>query len=52
LLRKKVRGWSINAESDMRKQKEISEEYNRLDILDETHTLSSLDKGNSSWLGS
>jgi hypothetical protein len=42
MLRKKAKGWSINVEYNLRKQKkEISEEYNRLDILEETQALNS-----------
>jgi hypothetical protein len=45
VFRKKVRGWSINVEVEVKKQKkELSDEYNRLDILDETQGLSSLER--------
>jgi hypothetical protein len=41
LLRKKARGWSTNAEAEIKRRKKIlSEEYEKLDVMAETRDLS------------
>jgi hypothetical protein len=45
MFRKKAKGWSINLEAGIKKEKwELSEEYNRLDITPETRNLSDFEK--------
>jgi hypothetical protein len=45
LLRKKVRGWSTNAEAEIKRRKKIlSEEYEKLDVMAETRDLSNQER--------
>jgi hypothetical protein len=40
LFRKKVKGWSVNIESELRKKKDrLSAEYSRLDVMVENRSL-------------
>jgi hypothetical protein len=45
MFRKKAKGWSVNLEARIKKEnRELIEEYNRLDITSETRNLSDFEK--------